>query len=73
MLKKDPNSEEIFIHICPDSYKYRKEALKQRITIYKHDISNFFYRYDENGKLTVEHIDYCPYCGMKLDNDNEYI
>lgn len=65
MLVKDKNSSELYIHVCPDAHKYTRKALKERMTIYRHDISAFIIT--DNGK--IEHIKYCPYCGTNVENE----
>jgi hypothetical protein len=65
MLVKDENSSELYIHVCPDSDKYTYKALKERMTIYRHDISAFIIT-DSNK---IEHIKYCPYCGTNVENE----
>lgn len=67
MLVKDENSSELYIHICPDAHKYTRKALKERMTIYRHDISAFIIT--DSGK--IEHIKYCPYCGTDVENERE--
>ena len=49
MLVKDENSSELYIHVCPDAHKYTRKALKERMTIYRHDISAFIIT--DNGKI----------------------
>jgi hypothetical protein len=66
MLVKDKNSSELYIHICPDANKYTRKALKERITIYRHDISTFIIT--DSGKL--KNIKYCPYCGANVENED---
>lgn len=34
MLVRDKDSQEGYKHICDDSYKYTKQALKERMQIY---------------------------------------
>lgn len=65
MLVKDKNSSELYIHICPDAHKYTRKALKERMTIYRHDISVFIIT--DNNK--IEHIKYCPYCGTNVETE----
>lgn len=64
MLRRDKDSQEGYIHICNDSYKYTKQALKERIPIYLHDITAYMY---VDGK--IHHIKYCPYCGADVDSE----
>lgn len=66
MLVKDKNSSELYIHVCPDSDKYTRKALSERMTIYRHDISAFIIT--DNGK--IEHIKYCPYCGIDVEKES---
>ena len=49
MLVKDKNSSELYIHVCPDANKYTRKALKERITVYRHDISAFIIT--DSGKI----------------------
>ena len=65
MLVKDENSSELYIHVCPDANKYTRKALKERITVYRHDISAFIIT--DSGK--IEHIKYCPYCGTNVETE----
>lgn len=64
MLVKDNSEQETYIHVCPDSHKYRDNALKQRIAVYKHDISAYIVI---NGKL--QNIKFCPYCGTNVEDE----
>ena len=65
MLVKDKSSSELYIRICPDSGKYTHKALKERMTIYRHDISAFIIT--DSGK--IEHVKYCPYCGTNVEEE----
>ena len=71
MLYRDFNSQEGYIHICDDSYKYVKSYVKERIEvmpIYVHDCSvNILKKTDDGYKFV--HIDYCPFCGAKVENE----
>lgn len=68
MLYRDFNSQEGYIHICDDSYKYVKEYVKERIKtlpIYVHDCS--VYTIIDGCKII--HLNYCPHCGANVENE----
>ena len=64
MLYRNFSSQEGYIHVCNDSYKYTKEALKQRLPIYLHDVKA--YTLTENKVIDIK---YCPYCGANVENE----
>lgn len=71
MLYRDFNSQEGYIHICDDSYKYVKEYVKERVKalpIYVHDCNVHTLQKAEQGCKLV-HIEYCPFCGVKVENE----
>lgn len=65
MFIKDKNSSESFIHVCNGLSE--KAMRKKAIEIRLHDISIFTVVYND-GQCIIEHIKYCPYCGVNLDN-----
>ena len=68
MLVRDKNSTEGYIHVCDDSYKYTKQALKGRLKIYLHDITAYTLIESKNG-LKMIRIKHCPYCGKEIETD----
>ena len=64
----DQNSQESYIHICKNSTE-KKMKLK-KLEIRKHDVTVFTFTYNEKGQIAIEHIDYCPYCGCDLYEEN---
>ncbi len=68
MLVRDKDSAEGYKHICDDSYKYTKQALKERLPIYLHDMTAYTLIESENG-LKMIRIKHCPYCGKEIETD----
>lgn len=68
MLRRDKDSQEGYIHICNDSQKYTKTALKQRLPIYLHDVKAYTLIEGKDGYNLID-IKYCPYCGVEIEND----
>ena len=64
MLYKDLNSSEVYIHLCDDIYKYTKQAIKERMPIYSHDMTS--YTLINNKLVSITH---CPYCGKRIETD----
>lgn len=68
MLVRDKDSQEGYIHICDDSYKYTKQALKERLPIYLHDMKAYTLIESKDG-YELKDIKYCPYCGQEIETD----
>lgn len=68
MLVRDKGSAEGYIHICDDSYKYTKQALKERLPIYLHDMKAYTLIESKDGYELID-IKYCPYCGAEIETD----
>lgn len=68
MLVRDKDSAEGYIHICNDSYKYTKQALKERLPIYLHDMTAYTLIESKDGYELIN-IKYCPYCGQEIEID----
>jgi hypothetical protein len=68
MLVRDKDSAEGYIHICDDSYKYTKQALKERLPIYLHDMKAYTLIESKDGYELID-IKYCPYCGAEIETD----
>lgn len=68
MLVRDKDSAEGYKHICDDSYKYTKQALKERLPIYLHDMTAYTLIESEND-LKMIRIKHCPYCGKEIETD----
>lgn len=69
MLYKDEyrsGNETVYIHICDDAHRYQKKYIAERPRIYVHDIG---VRMNVNGVFLD--IEYCPYCGKKIDDEHE--
>lgn len=64
MLYRFEDFQEGYIHICDDAHKYNRKYLAERPRVAVHDISAHMII---NNKLI--NIDYCPYCGAKLENE----
>lgn len=68
MLVRDKDSQEGYKHICNDSYKYTKQALKERLQIYVHDV-NVYTLLETKSGFELKSIKYCPYCGVEIESD----
>lgn len=68
MLVRDKDSAEGYKHICNDSYKYTKQALKGRLPIFLHDITAYTLIEGKNGYELIS-IKHCPYCGVEIEAD----
>lgn len=68
MLVRDKDSAEGYKHICDDSYKYTKQALKERMQIYLHDITAYTLIESKDG-LQMIRIKHCPYCGAEIEKE----
>lgn len=68
MLVRDKDSQEGYVHICNDSYKYTKQALKERLQIYVHDVKSYILIETKNG-YELKDIDFCPYCGAEIEKE----
>lgn len=68
MFIKDKFSDESYIHICDGLTERRMESL-HRIEIRLHDVTTFTTLFTENGKVEMEHLNFCPYCGVDLEKD----
>lgn len=68
MLVRDKDSQEVYKHICDDSYKYTKKRLAERLPIYLHDISAYTLIEGKDG-LQLISIKHCPYCGKDIETD----
>lgn len=69
MLYRDFNSQEGYIHICDDSYKYVKSYVKERIEampIYVHDCTVRTLQKTNDGYKPI-YIKYCPFCGAEVE------
>lgn len=73
MLYRDFNSQEGYIHICDDSYKYVKEYVKERVKalpIYVHDCSVYTLIEKSDGKgYKGINVTYCPHCGADVESE----
>ena len=71
MLVRDKDSAEGYIHICDDSYKYIKKALKERLQIYVHDMKVYTLIESKKSKSGYElkDIKFCPYCGAEIEKE----
>lgn len=67
MFIKDKYSQESLIHICQglNEKKMRAKALEIRL----HDIHFYTFVFDQKGKIALESIKFCPYCGVDLEKD----
>ena len=70
MFIKDQNSMESFIHVCEGKTLKKMQELN-RMEIRKHDVTIFTFRYDENKKFSIDHMKFCPYCGIDLEKDED--
>ena len=66
MLYKDKESQEGYIHICDDAYRYQKKYIAARPKIFLHDVS--VYMRVGGGLLDIK---FCPYCGKKIEDEIE--
>jgi hypothetical protein len=64
MWIKDKNSSESYIHVC-EGLKEKQMRVK-KIEIRLHDLSIFTFIELDKGGFFMEHLKYCPYCGIKL-------
>ncbi len=64
MLIRNKDAQEGYIHKCDDSHKYTRQALKERIPVYLHDITAYTVT---EGK--IKPLRYCPYCGQEIETD----
>ena len=68
MLIRNKDAQEGYTHVCNDSHKYTKQALKERLQIYLHDATA--YTLVNNGDdTTMIFIKHCPYCGVEVEKD----
>ncbi|PGK51886.1 hypothetical protein CN918_29280 [Priestia megaterium] len=67
MFIKDKMAQEGYIHVCDGISE--KQMKKKGIEILLHDISTHVFLKNEKGKLDMEHIKFCPYCGCDLQKD----
>lgn len=68
MLVRDKDSQEGYKHICDDSYKYTKQAGKERMPIYVHDMKVYTLIETKKGH-ELKDIKYCPYCGAEIEKE----
>lgn len=68
MLIKNKDSQEGYVHICDDSGRYTKQALKERLPIYLHDMKAYTLIQSKDG-FELKDIKYCPYCGKEIETD----
>lgn len=68
MLVRDKDSAEGYKHICDDGYKYTKQALKERLPIYVHDVKVYTLIETKNG-YELKDIKFCPYCGAEIEKE----
>ena len=71
MLYRNFDSQEGYIHICNDSYRYTKEAVREQIDdmpLYVHDVHASTPKKTEKGYKNVS-ITFCPFCGVRLEED----
>lgn len=64
MFIKNKNSSESFIHVCNGLTE--KQMRNKAIEIRLHDITIFSFIYDDTNNFKIEHISFCPYCGIDL-------
>ncbi len=69
MLVRDKNSNEGYIHICNDSGKYTKQALKERLPIFLHDVKPYTLIESKDG-YSLKDVKFCPYCGQEIEKDS---
>ena len=69
MFIKDVNSQEGFIHVCEN--KSEKRMRQHKIEILKHDSSIHIIVWDEKENPMIQAIKWCPFCGCKLDQEND--
>lgn len=69
MLVRDKNSQEGYIHICDDSSKYTRQALKERLPIFLHDVKAFTLIEGKDG-YSLKDVKFCPYCGQEIEKDS---
>lgn len=68
MLIRDKDSAEGYIHICNNSHRYTKQALKERLPIYVHDVKVYTLIESKNG-YELKDIKFCPYCGAEIEKE----
>ena len=68
MLVRDKDSQEGYVHICDDYKRYIKQALKERLQIYVHDMKVYTLLETKNGH-ELKDIKYCPYCGVEIEKE----
>jgi hypothetical protein len=67
MWIKDRDSNESYIHVCEGLTEKKMRA--KRIEIRLHDVSIFtFIKERATADIFMEHLKYCPYCGIKLND-----
>lgn len=69
MLVRDKDSAEGYIHICDNSSRYNKQALKERLQIYLHDIKAYTIIESKDGYSLID-VKYCPYCGAEIEKES---
>jgi hypothetical protein len=63
MWIKDKDSNESYIHVCEGLTEKKMRAKKIEIRL--HDVSIFTFIKNDKG-IDIEHLKYCPYCGIEL-------
>ena len=66
MWIKDKESQESYIHVCKGLTE--KKMRIKKIEVRLHDVSIFTFIELNKGGWFMEHIKYCPYCGIKLED-----
>ena len=64
MYRHEDLADGTYVHQCKDAYKYNKQHLKKIARVQRHDFNTYMLINKE-----IIHIKYCPYCGVKLEDD----
>jgi len=57
------------MHVCDGLTE--KQMINKGIGVWLHDVSIFTYMKDEDRGVHIEHLKYCPYCGIELKDTVE--
>jgi len=69
MWIKDKRTQESYMHVCDGLTE--KQMINKGIGVWLHDVSIFTYMKDEDRGVHIEHLKYCPYCGIELKDTVE--